>query len=71
MTDNVAFGDLPADAFPFTIQFLRHDTREVVHSIYVDGPGAIAVPALKDKYGPIDVRMITPQGVTEQIWGQE
>lgn len=63
--DNVAFGDLPAEAFPFTIEFLRHDTREVVHSILVDGPGVIAVPALAGKHGPIDVRLVTPQGIQE------
>lgn len=66
MTDNVAFGDLPADAFPFTIEFFRHDTGEVVHTIHVPGPGAIAVPALAADVGvKIDVRIISPQGVQE------
>lgn len=57
--DYFAYADLPADAFPFTVEFLRTDTGEVVHTIRVEGPGALAVPALRHKYGvTIDVRIV-------------
>lgn len=45
------FRDLPADAFPFTMEILDADTREVVWAVTVDGPGAIRVPGL-DETGP-------------------
>lgn len=63
--DDFAFRDLPADAFPFTVEFIARNTGEVVHSIHVDGPGALVVPALAGKHGPIDVRVVSPQGVEE------
>jgi hypothetical protein len=46
-----AFSDLPAGAFPFTVELLRADTREVVWKATVDGPGAVIVPG-PDVTGP-------------------
>lgn len=47
----VAFRDLPAEAFPFTIELLNAGTREVVWSATVDGPAAVRVPG-QDETGP-------------------
>lgn len=44
MTDlPVKFRDLPADAFPFTIELYDVDTREVYETIEVAGPGATRI----------------------------
>lgn len=53
----IAFHDLPEDSFPFTIVFVAERTGETVHTIRVTGPGAIAVPALATKHGPITVHI--------------
>lgn len=55
-----AFYDLPADAFPFVIEFTRADTGAVVHRIEVTGPGAITVPGLGRQLGGvrIDARVV-------------
>ena len=37
------FRDLPASAYPFTIEMLDKDTREVYETIYVEGPGAVKI----------------------------
>jgi hypothetical protein len=48
----VAFRDLPAEAFPFTVELLDAGTREVVWGpVTVGGPGALKVPG-QDKTGP-------------------
>ncbi len=47
----VAWHDLPAAQFPFTVLFLRGDTEEVVHRIEVTGPGAVEVPPLGAQLG--------------------
>ena len=47
----VAFRDLPAEAFPFTVELLKADTRTVVWTATVDGPGALRVPG-PDETGP-------------------
>lgn len=46
-----AFHDLPAEEFPFRVEFWREDTGEVVHVIDVDGPGVITVPPLGRQLG--------------------
>ena len=46
-----AFSDFPASAFPFTVELLQADTREVVWKTTVDGPGLLIVPGL-DMTGP-------------------
>jgi len=55
--------DLPASAFPFTIEFIAQRTGNVVHSITVSGPGAAAIPALKADHGLVDVRITYADGV--------
>jgi hypothetical protein len=62
----VAFKDLPAAAFPFTIELLNADTREVVWTVTVDGPGVITVPG-RDVTGPGRkiARITYPDGTVE------
>jgi hypothetical protein len=45
------FHDFPADAFPFTVELLDAETREVVWSATADGPGAMRIPG-SDELGP-------------------
>lgn len=62
-TPGPSFHDLPAHYFPFTIEFFREDTGEVVHTIEVAGPGGFTVPALGQEHGvPIGVRAIAANG---------
>lgn len=58
-----AFHDLPADEFPLTIEFIAEDTRDVLHTIEVAGPGAVQVPAFHPRR--VSVR------VTLSNWVQE
>lgn len=53
-----AFHDLPAEDFPFTIEFMRADTNEVVHTIRVEGPGVVSVPALAKRLG-VEIKVRT------------
>jgi hypothetical protein len=46
-----AFHNLPAEAFPFTIELLDAGTRNVVWTTTVTGPGVVDVPG-PDKTGP-------------------
>lgn len=39
----VKFRDLPADCFPFTMEFYDVDTKEIYEVIHVDGPGATKI----------------------------
>lgn len=57
MTLPVAFHDLPAENFPFTVEFFRGD--ELVHTIRVEGPGGIYIPPLG---GVTRTRMICDNG---------
>jgi hypothetical protein len=70
MTDRpFAFHDLPASYFPVTIEMLRSDTKEVVHRIVVSGPGAVEIPALREREGvPIGVKMTTADGHVTESW---
>lgn len=47
----VAFRDLPAAAYPFTIRAFREDNGEKVWEETVDGPCALQVPALRRIHG--------------------
>jgi hypothetical protein len=44
MAADVAFTDLPAECFPFTVELLDHATRDVLWSQTSDGPGALRIP---------------------------
>lgn len=44
-----AFSDLPASAFPFTVEFHKRPpagSSDPVHVITVTGPGVVEIPAL-------------------------
>ena len=62
MSTPAEFISLPADAYPFTIEFLAVTTGEVVYTITVAGPGAVLVPALRASYGPVRARMTYADG---------
>ena len=53
MSKPAAFHDLPADHYPFTIEFIREDNGEVTETIEVaEGPVVIEIPGgYYDKYG--------------------
>lgn len=56
----VAFHDLPADSFPFTVRFFRGG--DLVHEFTVRGSGAFDVPAV----GP-GVRVIVEYADGESV----
>lgn len=64
LSDDVAFADVPAEDFPMRIEFYRTDTKEVIRSIQIDGPGALQVPGLggPDKGFWVGVRVTTATG---------
>lgn len=43
--DNVAFEDLPAEAFPFRYWVTDVDTGEILQHDEIPGPAVIAIPA--------------------------
>lgn len=65
-----AFYELPPDAFPFTLQYLRADTCQVIYAQRVTGPGCLKIPPLGPRYGvPIAARIITADGaVVSEYW---
>jgi hypothetical protein len=63
---HVAYQKVTPDQFPMVIEFFRSDTKEMVHRIKLEEPGAVVIPALQREYGvPIDVCV---NGVWE--WGK-
>lgn len=64
LTGPMAFHDLPADSFPFTMELLDAATREVRWSVRVDGPGATKVPARNEinEGLPVIARIIRKDG---------
>ena len=57
-----AFHDLPASAFPVTIEYVQHTTGKVIRTEVIEGPGALQVPGLAALFGPIGVRMTWASG---------
>lgn len=56
-----AFTDLPANAFPVTLEYLnRHGI--VIRTEHIEGPGVMEVPPLATLYGPIGVRISYANG---------
>lgn len=53
---HAAFHKVTLDQFPLVVEFFRSDTKEMVHRIVLEEPGAVVVPALGRQLGvPIDV----------------
>lgn len=65
MTDNIAYHELPAHAFPFTLQLVNEITGAVVWEIEVTGPGAIMVPSLRHLGVPVVGKVIWPDGSSQ------
>lgn len=65
MPDRSAFHDLPAGAFPFSIEFVNA-LGVVVHSITVSGPGAVEIPGLRQRYGAVSVRLRFADGTVHE-----
>ena len=42
----VPFHNVPVEAFPFTVEFIRESDGEILHSTTVEGPGALLIPGL-------------------------
>lgn len=58
-----SYHDLPATAFPFTVQLVRADTQQVVWETRVSGPGVIHVPGMAAELGvPVMARLVLPDG---------
>jgi hypothetical protein len=49
----VAFHNLPADHFPFVIEFIGLHSRVQHETITVDGPGAVRIPGMAEAGEPI------------------
>ena len=64
MTAPSAFHDLPPDSFPFTMELLDAETREVRWSATADGPGAVRIPGSHETNGgkPVAVRVTFGSG---------
>ncbi len=56
------FHDLPAAAFPFTVEFIRVSDGKVVLEINVTGPGAVPIPGLSEEHGPVRARITYADG---------
>lgn len=61
-----AFHDLPAELFPLTMRFLRESDGVEVHTIHVEGPGAVHVPPLALEHGRVRVRVEFADGSVEE-----
>lgn len=57
----MAFHDLPASMFPFTIEYLNAK-GVVLRTETVEGPGVMEVPGLAQFYGPITIRVTHANG---------
>jgi hypothetical protein len=62
-----SFHDLPRSRYPFTMQLLDDQTREVVWELEVTGPGAIRIPGVQESNGgrPVAVRIRYADGTEE------
>jgi hypothetical protein len=60
----VAFRDLPASAYPFTIEMLDAVTREVCWSVTAAAPGAVRIPGKHETNGgkPVACRVTFGNG---------
>jgi len=67
--DNVTFRDLPADRFPFVVEYWL-PSGEVVHRTEVTGPGVLEVPGL-GHLGPVGVRVSYATGEVVELSPEE
>lgn len=51
-----AFSDLPAEAFPLTVEMLNR-SGVAVWSVVIEGPGVVQIPPLAQFYGPVGCRV--------------
>lgn len=57
------FHDLPADYYPFVIEFVDETEGKVVHTVEVPDASAVAIPRLSKELGvPIGVRVTYANG---------
>jgi len=66
------FRDIPADSYPFTIQFFKTTDRQgnnPVHTLEVTGPGVMYVPPIAQQVGcPVWVRARWGDGTVTEDW---
>jgi len=62
-----AFHDLPAEAFPFTVEFFRVSDRVVMHTVIVHDAGLLRVPSNAELGGePVGVRTTYADGTVQE-----
>lgn len=59
---NSAFADLPANAFPVTIEYYREGTDELVETQVIEGPGVLRVKGIDERGFRVDVKVIYANG---------
>jgi hypothetical protein len=57
---DLPFYDLPAHAFPFTIEYIDDDTGEVLERVDVEGPGVTYIPSFPGRF--VAVRIVGAGG---------
>ena len=67
----IAFGDLPADAFPFMVRYLREDGHDLgkgpmVGWCVVDGPMVMEVPGFGSQF-PVSCQILYANGTSVLI----
>lgn len=67
MTQSSFFG-IKAEDFPLVIEFYSVASREFLHSITVDSPGAIQIPGQEFFKEPVSVRIVTGTGRVEETF---
>lgn len=60
----MAFRNLPADAFPFTMEAYDCDTLKVLYSYRVEGPGVMKIPPKPENVARVGIRMAFANGET-------
>jgi hypothetical protein len=61
--------DLPADTFPFTVEYVNADNPdEMLATTTVSGPGVLRVPGFAATGVKVMVRVIYPDGQVEECW---
>lgn len=63
----VAFHDLNERAFPITVTAKRVSDDVTVWETQITGPGALEVPPLVDKHGPVYVNLILADGTSHKL----